>query len=66
MKRGKRNLNLEKETKRTPGKTSANNQGSQTKGAKSKKQTASTEQIQHPKEVGFHGTDDEKDLNPEE
>jgi hypothetical protein len=66
MKSRNRNLNLEKGTKRPTEQTPANDQGSKTKDTKSKKQNASTGQTQHPNEVGFHGTDDEKDLNPEE
>lgn len=33
---------------------------------KSKKHDPETQQTQYPATVGYHGSDDEKDLNPEE
>jgi hypothetical protein len=65
MKRDDRNLNLEKETEHTSKKTSDKTSPHKKPRSKSSQNT-STETIQHPKKVGFHGTDDEKDLNPEE
>jgi hypothetical protein len=67
MKTENRNLNLENETKRTSRKTLNEKQDEPVaERVKPSQPHASTEQKQYPKEVGFHGTHDEKDLNPEE
>jgi hypothetical protein len=67
MKSIKKSLNVEKETKAS-GKTLDRDRQNKTieKMLGDKKTEAATGQTQYPNHVGYHGTDDEKELNPEE
>lgn len=56
----KRNINIEKETKQ------AGKELSSASAKKQKENAADSKAKQYPRRVGFHGTDDEKELNPEE
>jgi hypothetical protein len=68
MKQGeKRGLNIEKETKRSDKNAPPKNKAEHPKEEPiTKKVDPSSGQTQYPEKVGFHGTDDEKELSPEE
>jgi hypothetical protein len=66
MKTEKRSLNIEKETKQANNESEKNQSAEVTEILKSQKQNLSTGQTQYPERVGYHGTDNEKELNSEE
>jgi hypothetical protein len=66
MKTEKRNLNIERETKENHRPPKQTPQVEVEDTLRSKKHDRKNEQIQYPAKVGYHGTDDEKDLSPEE
>jgi hypothetical protein len=67
MKQGEKSLNSEKENKRSDKNAPPKNKTRHSKQEPiTKKVDPSSGQTQYPEKVGFHGTDDEKELSPEE
>ena len=59
-------LNLEKETKRGILKDADRSENNAAKSSRAKKEDSSKQHKQYPSRVGYHGTDKEENLNPEE
>ena len=66
MKRDRRNLNIEKETKENHSERKPASQIKVEDTLRSKKHNPESNEIQYPATVGYHGTDNEQDLSPEE